>query len=477
MEELQDAHTDSVTHNREEIANKTEGAFGLPNPKIVLLSYTVKKHLRQLDSKSLLPVNPSSTDLEFLFFIREYLVQSNRINEFDVFVIERNDLDVHESRLLVHRGRHVLCVPGKRTGYASSMSPSTRMERQLGNSSYYCPFELDHVVTSSTEVPTFYIDADRDMIFEYSDDDPVSPNHYGAYRVLVDLFEKGRVQTNPYFLFKQACARKYTFSSSKNMAYYLFQDTSLVVPGIITSSAHRGLQALNKFKQVVLKTQDGTGGRGVSFCEVQGGNHGSDTEQSLFKQKFEQLLEHQMKEDKILGLENRGIIIQKFLPDIKIHGDTRVHVINGKICLLAQQRIPRGDSKLANVSAGGTFRTVVLDDAQVKATTHMAKLIEKYEPAIKSSHIGIDLLRGVLSDTDNTFYPVVSEINTWGIGFLAETVDFFLSHDSNPRTQQIYATYCNQIAKHKGSEAGMYILQTENILYEVVGRYLAGNHR
>lgn len=441
-------------------------------PKILLLSYAIKDKLAKLSISKELVIDPVSTDLEFLHIIREYLAESGRILDFHVIIAERDDLEALNGCLIVSGARKVVLQRRDRIGYPSSIIDGERMNRQFGDHTYYCPFELHKVVNSSEIVDSFIVDPSTDMIFEYSDDDPVECRHEKEYELLCELFNKGRVQTNPYFPFKKACASEYGFDSSKNIAYHLCDGLPIVIPGVITSDSDIALRKLNEFKSVVLKVQDGTGGNGVSFFSVNDDDRNGITSHNDFVALFESMLLEQNEQDERLGLNKRGIVVQKFLPDIKERGDTRVHIINGKVCLIAQKRIPAGSSKLANLSAGGTFETKVLDDAEIEVAVQVAQQFQLHVPAVISSHIGIDLLKSDSNDGEGNIVPLVSEVNTWGIRLISETIDFFMNHEKSSRSHSLYLQYRLKLLQFRGTESERFILQNEDILYELVGRFL-----
>lgn len=320
------------------------------------------------------------------------------------------------------------------------------------------------------------------MVFDFSDDEPAKDDHFEQYRRLIDLFHKGRVQTNPYFILKSECHRHYGFSSSKNIPYIVCGETEadkdrdsdsdggqtdIVIPGIITADVDRAVQFMQTHGKVVLKLQDGTGGSGISFFD--GDDMTSDTDKvSKFRHFFDFMLNKQTAEDLLLGVPRRGLVLQKFLPGIDRYGDTRVHLINGKVCLIGQRRIPKANCKLANTKAGASFRLVVLNDAEIRVCVEFARRIQQYRPVIGSSHIGVDLLKD-----DDESRPLVSEVNTWNIGLIAETCDFLSCFDNDDRTRAMYKEYEATVKRYRTSDLAKYTLQTTDISNEVVGKYLS----
>ncbi len=446
--------------------------FVVSKPKILLLSYGIKAKLEKFTVSNDLVIDPASTDVEFLHIIREYLVESGKIHAFDVLIVERDDLHALNGSLRVEGAAQVQLVETPRVGYPSSIPASKRLERQFGDYSYYCPFELGKVVKWSKLIEPFVVNPIKDVIFEYSDDEPVQSKHFEAYEILCRLFKKGRVQTNPHFPFKKACASEYRFSSSKNIAYHLCGGLPIVIPGIITSDVEEAQEKLMEFKSVVLKVQDGTGGNGVLFFDKDDPRLVGKSPRKEFMKLFDVMLKKQNEEDRLLGVPKRGIVVQKFLPNIKEQGDTRVHIINGKVCLIAQKRVPKGSSKLANLSAGGTFETKILNDDEIEVAVQIAKKFQECTPSVNSSHIGIDLLRGKAKDDDLTVSPLLSEVNTWGIGLISPVIDFLMNHTESQGTARLYGEFQSKLLKLRGTKKEEYILQSENILEELVGRYL-----
>ena len=178
-------------------------------------------------------------------------------------------------------------------------------------------------------------------------------------------------------------------------------------------------------------------------------------------------MKKQIAEDDALGVRHRGIVTQKLLKGIQEHGDTRVHLINGKVCLIGQKRIPKLGSKLANVKAGASFEFTVLNEAEVRTCVEFAKQIAQYRPVVGSSHIGIDILKD--GDSDK---PLVSEINTWNICFIAETCDFLDSFELHTEAEELNVEYLDAVEKYRTSDIRDFVLLTEDISWELVGKYL-----
>lgn len=428
---------------------------------MLLLSYSVKGKLENLNDETASIIYPPNTDLEFLALIHHYLIDSKKLSEYEVYIAGRDDLIMESNKLFVKNG--VLLLLQERMdeiGYPGPLSATNRMERQFGIVGYYCPFDVRKVISSSRTIPEIEIDSANTMIFDQSDDHPAQPQHYEVYEELTKLFKTGRVQTNPYFMYKKACHSYYGFSSSKNIAYKVFASSNLTIPGGITHDVNEAWGMLNEYKQVVLKVQDGTGGEGISFFNINDANVEAE-----FRETFSKMIAKQNEDDRVLSVPDRGILLQKFLPGIRKHGDTRVHLINGKVCLIAQRRIPKENSKLANLSAGATFETVLLKDEEIESVIELAKCIRNYSPEINSSHIGLDLLKG---EEGRSF---ISEVNTWGIGLIGATSDFFTNYKHHEKSNNLFKEYEIALKKYKHGGLGEYILQND-ILEELVGMYL-----
>lgn len=421
------------------------------------------------------------TDVQFLFLIRRYLLRSCTLSDYNVLLATRDDLHVvpdHAGGLLIDSPLQLTLNPTDDTDYPSPIDARLRMQRYAGTVTNHsrCPISVTRLIKSYKPVPSFAVDARSTMVFDFSEDEPAKEKHVEQYRCLIDMFHKGRVQTNPYFIMKSECHRHYGFSSSKNIPYIVCGEgdnhtddgqSDIVIPGIITADVDRAVQFMQTHGNVVLKLQDGTGGSGISFFDADDMTADAD-KVSKFRHFFEFMLNKQTAEDLTLGVPRRGLVLQKFLRGIARYGDTRVHLVNGKVCLIGQRRIPKANCKLANVKAGASFRLVVLNDAEIRVCVDFARRIEQYRPVIGSSHIGVDLLKD-----DNEFRPLVSEVNTWNICFIAETCDFLSCSDNHDRTKAMYEEYEATLERYRTSEMSKYILQTTDIADDVVGKYLS----
>lgn len=437
------------------------------------------------------------TDVQFLFLIRRHLVRSQTLSHYNLLLATRADLQVVPSphatttntanTLRIHSPVHLTLNPtASDVDYPSPDDAALRMHKYAGaiiNHSR-CPINIARLISSYKTIPSVTVDARSTMVFDFSEDEPARKEHVEQYRYLIDLFHQGRVQTNPYFIVKSECFQHYGFSSSKNIPYIVCADgdgdsdgdsdknessptDDILIPGIITADVDRAVNFMRTHGKVVLKLQDGTGGSGISFFDADDMTCDAD-KVSKFRHFFEFMLNKQTHEDITLGIPRRGLVLQKFLRGIARYGDTRVHLINGKVCLIGQRRIPKANCKLANVKAGASFQLVVLNDAEVRVCVEFARRIDQYRPIIGSSHIGVDLLKD-----DDKFKPLVSEVNTWNICFIAETCDFLSCFDSSECTSVMYEEYEAAMQRYRTSDLGKYILHSADIADEVVGKYLS----
>ena len=208
--------------------------------RIVLLSCSFKHKLWAILSSDETVADPN-TDLQFLFIIRKYLLQSRNLSRYAVVLATRDDLHARGDGLYVIGGQQLTLNSSGNSAYPSPVPTKTRMARYVGSVPNHsrCAMHAKGLISSAVETDTFKIGS-RTMIFDFSDDDPAEAKHFAAYRKLIELFHAGQVQTNPYFILKSACHEHYGFSSSKNIPYIILENSDIVIPGVISCDADEG---------------------------------------------------------------------------------------------------------------------------------------------------------------------------------------------------------------------------------------------
>jgi glutathione synthase len=212
-----------------------------------------------------------------------------------------------------------------------------------------------------------------DLVFMRKDP-PVDMNYLNACQIL-GLCRKALVVNNPNSIIK----------FNEKLSTLNFPE--LIPLTLITRSLEEIKGFLAVHKKIVIKPIDQMGGRGVFSIEL--GDQNTDA-----------LIETATNQSTNL------VIVQEYLPEIKVSGDKRIIMINGKPAG-AILRIPPANDFRANLAAGGSCVKYDLTEADVE-------LCKKLEAFLVDNGIylaGIDVIGNKLTEINITSPTCLQEIN------------------------------------------------------------------
>lgn len=167
-------------------------------------------------------------------------------------------------------------------------------------------------------------------------------------------------------------------SAIRNVSEKLYsaQFSKYMPSTIFTKNIKEAEIFFNKNKKIIMKPIHGYGGNEIHLIEKFN---------KKFVEKFIRKHDH--------------VMFQKFLPNIK-YGDTRVFLINGKICG-AISRVPKRGSFLSNMSKGAKPKLTILTKKEIR----ISKIIAEKLKVDNIYFAGIDFINGKLNGDINVTSP------------------------------------------------------------------------
>ena len=167
-------------------------------------------------------------------------------------------------------------------------------------------------------------------------------------------------------------------SAIRNVSEKLYsaQFSKYMPSTIFTKNIKEAEIFFNKNTQIIMKPIHGYGGNEIHLIEKFN---------KKFVEKFIRKHDH--------------VMFQKFLPNIK-YGDTRVFLINGKICG-AISRVPKRGSFLSNMSKGAKPKLTILTKKEIR----ISKIIAEKLKVDNIYFAGIDFINGKLNGDINVTSP------------------------------------------------------------------------
>ena len=167
----------------------------------------------------------------------------------------------------------------------------------------------------------------------------------------------------------------------------ILQFPDLITNTVVSSNRNELKSFIQEHGQTVLKPLDLMGGSGIKLLNINQDNLEAELEESTE------------------GYKTR-VMIQKYIPEIKTHGDRRIIVINGK-AEAGLLRIPKDGDFKVNMAAGGSV-------ADYDLTEHDHKICARLAPWLEANGIvlaGIDLIGDYLTEINITSPTCFQEIN------------------------------------------------------------------
>ncbi|MDA1021401.1 MAG: glutathione synthase [Cyanobacteria bacterium] len=152
----------------------------------------------------------------------------------------------------------------------------------------------------------------------------------------------------------------------------------LIIETIVTDDLEVIKAFVNNHGKVVMKPLDGFGGAGISLLEL----------------------------DSVIECPSEQMMLQKYIPDIKLEGDKRIIVVNGKP-IGALLRIPPENDFRANLAVGGSY-------AKYQMNERDREICDKIKPFLLENGIyfaGVDLIGNYLTEINITSPTCLQEIN------------------------------------------------------------------
>lgn len=173
-----------------------------------------------------------------------------------------------------------------------------------------------------------------------------------------------------------------------NEKLFALRFTDLVPPSLVTGHADQIKAFLSEQGgQVVIKPLDGAGGEGVFLL-----SHGDQNLNAII--------------EAVTGHGRRYALVQRYIPEIRTHGDKRIIVVDGKP-LGATARMPPAGELRGNIHVGGVCVASEL-------TPRDLEICRRLEPEFKNRglyFVGLDVIGDYLTEVNVTSPTGVQEIN------------------------------------------------------------------
>ena len=195
-------------------------------------------------------------------------------------------------------------------------------------------------------------------------DPPFNLEYISTTHILDTIKKKVKIINNPSAI-RNVSEKLYSAQFSRYMPSTIF-----------TKNIKEAEIFFNKNKKIIMKPIHGYGGNEIHLIEKFN---------KKFVEKFIRKHDH--------------VMFQKFLPNIK-YGDTRVFLINGKICG-AISRVPKRGSFLSNMSKGAKPKLTILTKKEIR----ISKIIAKKLKVDNIYFSGIDFIDGKLNGDINVTSP------------------------------------------------------------------------
>jgi glutathione synthase len=164
-----------------------------------------------------------------------------------------------------------------------------------------------------------------------------------------------------------------------NEKLFAFEFPELIPASCYTFHQEDALEFSKNYDKVILKPIDGMGGKGIFI---------SDYKDANFAVIFETLSQN----------FTQSVLIQEFIPDIIVHGDKRILIVNGHIFDYALARIPQKGQIRGNLAAGGSYKAIALSETDYKIANIVAKRLLQENILI----CGIDVIGDKLTEINIT---------------------------------------------------------------------------
>ncbi|MDF1758001.1 MAG: glutathione synthase [Legionellaceae bacterium] len=158
---------------------------------------------------------------------------------------------------------------------------------------------------------------------------------------------------------------------------------------LVSSNISRLREFWDEHKSVIFKPLDGMGGQGIFHVNEDGSN-------------LSVVLEL------LTNKENTTIMAQKYIPEIKTHGDKRVLLVNGEPIPYALARMPAKGELRGNLCAGGTGHVVPI-------TSRDREICDQLSSDLKARglyFVGIDIIGDYLTEINVTSPTCINEIGS-----------------------------------------------------------------
>ncbi len=169
--------------------------------------------------------------------------------------------------------------------------------------------------------------------------------------------------------------------------YYTSFFPKLCPPTLINQSLNRFVEFWEQHHDIIMKPLDGMGGRGIFHIGPDGKNLSVAWE----------------------VLSNNGklaIMAQKYIPEIKTHGDKRVLIIGETVIPYALARIPQGMDERGNLAKGAIGDVIKLSDSEME----MAQALIPSLVAKGLYFSGIDIIGPYITEINVTSPTCIQEI-------------------------------------------------------------------
>ena len=212
-----------------------------------------------------------------------------------------------------------------------------------------------------------------DLVFMRKDP-PVDMNYLNACQIL-GLCRKALVVNNPHSIIK----------FNEKLSTLNFPELTPLT--LVSRSLQEIQEFLDKHKKIVIKPIDQMGGRGVFSIEL-----GDQNTDGLI--------------DTATNQSANLVIVQEYLPEIKIHGDKRIIMICGKPVGAILRIPPAGDFR-ANLAAGGSCVKYDLTETDLELCSKLEAFLVENEIYLA----GIDVIGTKLTEINITSPTCLQEIN------------------------------------------------------------------
>lgn len=180
-------------------------------------------------------------------------------------------------------------------------------------------------------------------------------------------------------------------------------------PTLVSANLDYLRQFWEEHQEVIYKPLDGMGGRSIFYVGKDGVNLSVILETLTDNQRV-------------------SVMVQRYIPEIKIAGDKRVLLINGEPVPYALARMPKPGEMRGNIAAGG--RGVV-----VPLTENDRKICDAIAPILKEkslSFVGIDIIGDYLTEINVTSPTCVLEIEAeTGLDIAGSYIEYLIKLKNN----------------------------------------------